>query len=255
MLFQDSIGEVRLLGLVWWLGAAAWAAEICPPTAASTVSGTAGLLRWSSFKGEPRPRKFCTGAEVRSPSPLDVSWLDAGIEKAPVSGWLQVAECCFDRVEQRKSTLQAGKPPKSFAVRLWSAAEEGLATHEEGYPDLIEEDARVRQMSIRGSLSVGGRDLQLDVVLKATASQFGGQYAYQYVITNRSTPRIEVDWGQLAAMTKTIRPSVQSTANTITYIFLSHLQPQEADSRIVLATETGVPLSTVQMGGFQINFK
>src|SRR5690348_2890979 len=99
--FQDSIGKVRLLGLALWLGAVAWAAEICPPKAASMISGTSGVLRWSSFKGESRPGKFCIGAEIRSPSPLDVSWPDAGIEKAAASGWLQVAECCFDRVEQR----------------------------------------------------------------------------------------------------------------------------------------------------------
>jgi hypothetical protein len=252
--FQDSIGKVRVLGLALWLGVFAWAAELCPPTAASTVSGTAGPLRWSSFKGEPRPGKFCAGGEVRSQPPLEVSWPDAGIEKA-AGGWLQVAECCFDRVEQRRSTLQVGKPPKPFAVSLWSAAEEGLANHEEGYPDLIEEDARVRQMSIRGSLPVGGKDVRLDVVLKSTASQFGGQYAYQYVITNRSAPRVEVDWGQLAEMKKKIRPSVQSSANTVTYIFLSHLQPEEGDSRIILTTGTGISLSTFKMGGFQINFK
>lgn len=246
---------MRLLGLALWLGVVAWAAEICPPKAASTISGTAGVLRWSSFKGEPRPGKFCTGGEVRSPSPLDVSWLDAGIEKAAVSGWLQVAECCFDRVEQRESNLQVGQPPKAFAVSLWSAADEGLANHEEGYPDLIEEDARVRQMSIRGSLLVGGKEVRLDVLLKSTASQFGGQYAYQYVITNRSTPQVQVDWGQLAEMKKRIRPSVQPSANTITYIFLSHLQPREVDSRIVLTAGGGIPLSTLQMGGFQINFK
>lgn len=190
---------------------------------------------------------------MESPATAEVSWPDAGIEKAAVSSWLRIAECCFDGIARRKSTLQWGT--KSFAASTWSAAEEGLANHEEGYPDLIEEDARVRQMSIRGTLSAGGKEVHLDVMLKCTASQFAGQYAYQYVITNRSTPRVEVEWSQLADMKKKIKPSVQSTANTVTYIFLSGLQPEEEEGRINLSVVPGIFLSTLQMGGFQINFK
>jgi hypothetical protein len=45
-----------------------------------------------------------------------------------------------------KATLRYGS--QSLEVTMHHAAEEGLASHEEGYPDLIEEDARVRPASI-----------------------------------------------------------------------------------------------------------
>ena len=166
---------------------------------------------------------------MEPPAAAELSWPDAAIERATVSGWLRVTQCCFDGIARRKATLRWGT--KNFAAGVWSAAEEGLANHEEGYPDLIEEDARVRQMSIRGSLSTGGKEVHLDIVLKCTASQFGGQYAYQYVITNRSTPQVEVAWIPLMEMKKKVRSSTQSTASTITYIFVDGRSPAEGEGR------------------------
>jgi len=247
--------RVRLFVLTALAVSAAWAADVCPRGTGAQGGGTSGIYEWISYSAEIRPQKYCVANEVgnKSAAPLTVSWPEAGIEKASVRGQLQIAECCFDGVEDRKATLQEGEPPRSRQVQMRHAAEEGLAQHEEGYPDLIEEEARVRLASIRGTLAAGGREVRVDVVLKCSASQFAKQFAYQYSITDRSLDPIEVDWSLLSGMRSLMTPSVQTIPKGKTYIFLSGKEPREAEGRVELRTKSGASAGIFRLEGFAAN--
>jgi hypothetical protein len=227
----------------------ACSADLCPPGQASPAGEVPGAVAWRSYRTEFRPGKFCIANEIRNEAknPLEIVWKDAGVEHALVRGQLQMAECCFDGVAKSKSTLQYGG--KSLEVTIERAAGEGLASHEEGYPDLIEEDARVRTVSIRGTLSAGGTDVRVDLLLKCSASQFAKQYAYQYSITDRSSDPVEVEWDLLAGMRKQAAPAVQVTPSGKTYLFLSDREPAEAEGRIEIRAKGGT-VAALRLDGF-----
>ncbi|HEV2446907.1 MAG TPA: hypothetical protein VGS58_13345, partial [Candidatus Sulfopaludibacter sp.] len=119
-----------------------------------------------------------------------------------------------------------------------------------GYPDLIEEDARVRTVSITGTLSAGGRDVRVDLVLKCSASQFAKQFAYQYSITDRSPDPLEVKWDLLQRMRQHAVPSVQPIPNGKTYLFLSDRTPREAEGRVEVRAKSGETVGVFKLDGF-----
>ena len=226
-------------------------AEVCPPGKTLWTSGAPAAVLWNSYQAAPRPGKFCVGNQLRNPSPnpVEVAWQAAGVEHATLKGDLSVAECCFDGVARANATLRAGS--QIVEVTMNRAAEEGLANHEEGYPDLIEEDARIRTVSIRGTLSDSGRDVRVDLVLKCTASQFARQFAYQYSITDRSADPVEVKWDLLEKMRQRLTPSVQGASGGKTYLFLTDAAPREAEGRIELRTASGRTVAVFRFAGFQ----
>jgi hypothetical protein len=230
-----------------------WGAEVCPPGKSFWAGGAPAAVLWNSYQSAPRPGKFCVGNQVRnqSPNPVEVAWQAAGIERAALKGDLSIAECCFDVVASAKATLRAGS--QLMEVTMNRAAEEGLAGHEEGYPDLIEEDARIRTVSIRGTLSDSGRDVPIRLVLKCTASQFAKQFAYQYSITDRSAVPVEVKWDLLESMRRRFTPSVQAASGGKTYLFLADAAPREAAGRIELRTSAGRTVAVFRFEGFQAN--
>lgn len=242
---------VRLCLLAVLAGPMIWGAEVCPPGASFRAGGMPGAVQWSSYRAEPRPGKFCVGNQLRNQSqnPVEVAWQAAGIERTVLKGDLSIAECCFDGVAAAKATLRAGS--QLMEVTMNRAAEEGLAGHEEGYPDLIEEDARIRTVAIRGTLSDSGRDVRIDLVLKCTASQFAKQFAYQYSITDRSADPIEVRWDLLDGMRQRLTPSVQAVSGGKTYLFLADAAPREAEGQIELRTAAGRTVAVFRLGGFQ----
>ena len=241
---------VRLLLSAALLCPLAWAAEVCPPGKSFDSGGVPGTLEWRSYQAQPRSHKFCTSNEIRNQATrsLEIAWLDAGIERAVLKGQLQIAECCFDGVAATKSELRYGT--KTAEVTMQRAAEEGLLNHEEGFPDLIEEDARVRTVSIRGTLSIGDSDLRVDILLKCSASQFAKEYAYQYSITDRSQDPVEVEWDLIGMMRKYTNPSVQGIPGGKTYLFLSAKTPKETQGRIELRTKSGGVAAVFRLDGF-----
>lgn len=228
-----------------------WGAEVCPPGKTVHAGGTPGAVLWSSYQSAARPGKFCTAGQVRNqaPEPAPIAWPGAGIDRADLKGDLQIAECCFDGVRAAKATLLYRTA--TLEATIERAAEEGRANHGEGYPDLIEEDARIRTVSIRGTLSDSGREVRVDLVLKCTASQFAKQFAYQYSITDRSADPIEVRWDLLDAMRQRLTPSVQAISGVKTYLFLTDAAPREAEGRIELRTAGGRTVGAFRFGGFE----
>jgi hypothetical protein len=241
---------VRLLAITALLCPTLWAAEVCPPGKSYESGGEPGTVQWRSYQAEPRPGKFCVGTQVRnvSKAPLQIGLPEAGIERASLRGELQMAECCFDGVAAIKAVLHVDG--RSLPLNMKHSAEEGLANHEEGYPDLIEEDARVRTASIRGTLTADGRDLRVDITLKCTASKFAKQYAYQYSITDRSLDLVDITWDLVDAMRKHVTPSVQDVPSGKTYLFLSDAAPREAEGRIEVRSRAGAVAGVFRLDGF-----
>lgn len=242
---------VRLRVLAVLAAPLLWAAEVCPPGRSAWTSGAPAAVSWNSYQAASRPGKLCIANQLRdeSSNPVEVSWQAAGIEQAVLKGDLSVAECCFDGVAAAKATLRAGS--QFVGVTVSRAAEEGLANHKEGYPDLIEQDARIRTVSIRGTLSDSGRDVRVDLVLKCTASQFAKQFAYQYSITDRSADPVEVKWDLLDNMRQRLTPAVQAASGGKTYLFLTDAAPRETDGRIELRTGAGQAVAVFRFGGFE----
>lgn len=245
---------VRLWLLALLAGPLVRAAEVCPPGKSVHAGGTPAAVLWSSYQAEPRPGKFCTASQVRNQAPevAAIAWPGAGIDRADLKGDLQIAECCFDGVQSAKAPLLYGRAV--LEATLEQPAEEGLAHHQEGYPDLMEEDARIHTVSIRGTLSDSGRAVRVDLVLKCTASQFAKQFAYQFSITDRSADRVEVRWDLLEGMRRRLTPSVQAVSGGKTYLFLTDAAPREAEGRIELRAAAGGSLAVFRFGGFQANF-
>ncbi|HWC96105.1 MAG TPA: hypothetical protein VG456_05135 [Candidatus Sulfopaludibacter sp.] len=232
------------------LGAAAFGADLCP--AGARESGTQpGVLAWSSYRGEVN-RKQCAGSEIRNTSgaPLDVSWTAAGMEQVHVQDRVEMAVCCFDGERSQKTVLHYGSPAKEVEALLWAPAEEGLENNEEGYPDLIEGDARVRTVTIRGTLRAGGETVRVDLLLKCSASKFAKQFAYQFSITDRSADAVDVDWDLLRQLRASVAPSVQPIPNGKTYIFLSEATPRESDAVVEVRTKAGAVAGRFRFGGF-----
>jgi hypothetical protein len=227
-----------------------FAADVCPQSEAAT--GRSQALDWKSYRGQVG-RKHCIGNEVRNDSgePLAVSWQEAGIDKVLVQDRVEVAVCCFDALKTQKATLQYGTPRHDLPVTMQMPAEEGAANHEEGYPDLIEGDARVRTVSIRGTLRAGDETVRVDLVLKCSASKFAKEFAYQFSIMDRSADPVEVDWDLLRNLRDNVAtPSVQTIPNGKTYIFLMAAAPREAESLVKVKTKSGQVAGRFRFDGF-----
>ena len=144
------------------------------------------------------------------------------------------------------SQLESGR------IRMHREPEEGSEDREEGYPDLIEADARVRTVGIRGTLSAGSRPVRVDLALKCSASRFANQYAFQFSIIDRSSDAVTVDWDLLRNLQAAIRPSIQPVPGGNTYIFLADREPDEADGLVEIRTKAGQLAGRFKVDGFKL---
>lgn len=231
--------------------AVGFAAEVCPPGGEAASGGRQGVLTWNSSHMEVN-KKQCLVNEVRNTSgkPLPVFWAEAGIQRTVVQDRVEVAVCCFDGEAEAKSTLGYGLPSKELPLTMRVPAGEGLAHHQEGYPDLIEGDARVRTVGIRGTLRAGDESVRVDLILKCSASQFAKQFAYQFSVTDRSPDVVEVEWNLLNDLRARMTPSVQPIPRGKTYIFLSNVAPREAEAVVELKTKSGRVAGRFRFDGF-----
>jgi hypothetical protein len=230
------------------------AADVCPPGGATLQGTQPGSLHWQSAAHSLAKEHVCLSNSVRnlSGSPLELRWEEAGIERAWVRDSLEVAVCCFEGERTDGAVLAYGAPPREVQIRMHLEPAEGSEDREEGYPDLIEADARVRTMGIRGTLAAGGRPVRVDVALKCSASRFANQYAFQFSIVDRSPDPITVDWDLLRKLQASIRPSIQPIPGGNTYIFLSEREPEEADGLVEIRTKTGELAGRFKVDGFSL---
>jgi len=229
------------------------AADVCPSGGPSERGAAPGVLEWRSASRTTAKARYCFANQVHNlgAAPVPVRWPDAGIDRASVAGQLEVAFCCASAERTAASQLWIGAPEKSLAVRMRREPEEGSADREEGYPDLIESDARVKNYSIRGSLAAGGATVQIDLTLKISASRFADRYAYQFAIADRSPVALRVNWDLLNEMERVARPSVQTIPAGSAYIFLSNRVPEEAESVIEIRARDGAPVARFRFDGYR----
>jgi hypothetical protein len=236
----------------------AMAAELCPQGTAVPQTGGAAAISWQSYARQfPKP-KYCIGNRIANGaehSPTPVEWPQAGIRQATLAGGLAVQFCCFDREEIAAGGVRYGDPPHSLAAPTHQPAEEGAAGHNEGYPDLIEEDARISSISIRGTLWDGERPLRVDLLLRCSASQFAKEYAYQFTTEDRSADKVRVEWDLLRDLRARMTPSVQVTPLARTFVFLSPAEPEEAESAIEIWSSNGKLAGRFRAPGFSAQKK
>ena len=151
--------------------------------------------------------------------------------------------CCFESEAAKDAKLHFG------------TRELTVSTHQEGddsrgqdddFPDLIEEDAHSKSISIRGTLWDGERSVRVDVLLKCSASKFAEQYAFQFTVINKSPDFVEVDWDHLRRMRSEIAPSVQGNVS----VFLAARRPHEAVATVELKTKAGKVVGRFQFDGY-----
>ncbi len=226
---------------------------MCPPGGSAERGETPGVLEWQSASHALAKDRYCFANQVRNlgAGPLSVRWPDAGIDRAAVAGRLEVSFCCTAGERVAASKLWAGTPEDLLAIHMRREPEEGSADREEGYPDLIESDARVKNYSIRGSLEASGATVQVDLTLKCSASRFADRYAYQFAVTDRSLVPLKVDWDLLRQMGEVAKPSVQTIPNGTAYLFLSDRTPDEAEGFLEIHTRTGASVARFRLDGYR----
>ena len=238
---------------VFILSGLAGAANLCPGGGPEQRGSQPGLFAWRSFSATLSKGRVCLANEVTTASaaPLEFHWEDAGLDRVWVQGKLEVAACCFESQRLADSEIEYGAPRHELRVRMIREPEEGSEDRDEGYPDLLEAEARVRTVSIRGTLAAGSEAARVDLLLKCSASAFAKQFAFQFSITDRSPDPVMVDWDLLRNLQSRIRPSVQDIPNGRTYIFLTDRQPAEAEGVIEVKTRSGQLAGRFRLDGFQ----
>ena len=232
------------------------AAEVCPPTAATPATGTTDGLTWRSAAHRYAKTKFCIAdaiAIAARDSGVPIEWPDAGIDQASLAGNLSVQFCCFDAERIASGTLRHGSPLQAITVSTHIPDEEGAEGHNEGYPDLIEEDARISTISIRGTLWDGERPLRVDLLLRCSASQFAKEYAYQFTIEDRSADKVLVEWNLLRDLRARLTPSMQTTRFAHSFVFLSPTAPRESESVIEIRSPGNKVAGRFHVGGFTLS--
>ena len=172
-----------------------------------------------------------------------VVWPAAGIARAQVAGRLEVQICCFRAVEQ--APLPVGKQT------VLTYRESGTAGDDDEFPDLIEDDAHVRSVSIRGTLGDPSHPVRVDVLLKCSASKFADRFALQFTIVNRSGDPVEVDWDLLRETERRLPASAQPVAGGKAWVFLTTARPREALATVELKTRAGASLGRFQFDAWK----
>jgi hypothetical protein len=203
-----------------------WAADLCP------ASGP----------------KRCAANQVTAKD--TVLWPAAGIERASVAGQLDVVVCCFRHQSVQPEKRTVGDQERMVETHREDPKPAGK-DDDDDFPDLIEEDAHGRAISIRGTLADGDRAVNVDVLLRCTASKFADQYAFQFTVINRSDKGVEVDWDHLRQVRAESSPNVQPVAGGMAYVFLTAKRPHEAVAAVEVKSGTSV-LGRFHFDGFTV---
>ncbi|HEY1340670.1 MAG TPA: hypothetical protein VGF59_24330 [Bryobacteraceae bacterium] len=239
-----------LLAIVAVLPAAA--ADMCPAGGQPVSGAVAGALEWNSRSVEVRKRQ-CISTSLRNMSgaPVEAAWPDAGVDRALIGDRLEIATCCFDGAARTRSKIRYGSPMREIAAEVW--AESGEDSDAEGFPDLIENEARERTLTIRGTLSADGAPLRVDLLLKCSASRFADRYAYQFTVINRSLDPVNIDWDLLRRVRDKLSASTQPVPGGTAYVFLSAVIPSEAVGVIELKSKSGALAGRFHADGFTLS--
>ena len=224
--------------LVW----CAYGAEPCP--AGPGVGGS--MQVWSSAVKVGAKQCVANVVEARD----TVEWPAAGIERAEVGERLEVAVCCYRHESAQPEKLRIGEKELTVVTHREDPKAAGK-DDDDDFPDLIEDDAHGRAVAIRGTLSDGGKPVQVNVLLRCTASKFADQYAFQFTVLNRSEKGVEVDWDHLRQVRAGSSPSVQPVAGGMAYVFLTPKRPREAVATIEVRVE-GRVLGRFRFDGFTL---
>lgn len=224
-------------------GSPAFCADVCAAAGAAAAHGEIGGIAWTSYTRQLPRGKVCIGSSLAGTG--RVEWVAAGIQQASVRGSLDIQLCCFDAEESSEGEMRVGD--EAGRARAHRPAEEGAAGHKEGFPDLMEEDARIVTIAIRGELEGGAK---VDLVLKCSASRFAQQYAYQFVVTNRSSTGVALRWNLLDELGQRLKPSVQTLGPTRTSVFLTGTAPTEAESVLEISSLDGKVVGNFNAPGF-----
>jgi len=224
----------------------AWAADLCPG-GTDARQGAAGAVTWRSDSAKPT-QKRCVANQVTAAG-LAVSWPAAGIEHAAVGGRIEVAVCCFRHESTQPEPLRFGDREILAATHREDPKVAGK--EDDDFPDLIEDDAHGRAISIRGTLSDGDRPVRVDLLLRCTASKFADQYAFQFTVIDRSPDNVDVDWDHLRKLRAAESPSIQPVAGGTAYVFLTARRPHEAIATIEVKV-SGRLLGRFHFDGFTL---
>ena len=161
------------------------------------------------------------------------------------------AFCCFEKVHAGNRSLTYGSPPRTVPARAYA----GHFEDEGEYGDLIEPDAKIRQVSLAGRVWNGERFIQLDLDLRASASNAHYKESmYQFVITDQSSEPLAVEW-DLMTRIKPERsffkesPKGQAFRQS-TYVFYTDGRPAPAQGVIQVRTADGKSLGHFAADGF-----
>jgi hypothetical protein len=231
---------------------AAFAADVCPASTEVIAGAASGGLGWSS-RAAPVGKRQCVSNEAHNSTSaaIPVWWPDAGIAMAVVQKDVEMAICCFSHESAQPGTVRLGADHQSMAVTTHREVVKprALDVDEHEYPDLIEDDARHRTVSIRGTLWADGAALLVDVVLKCSASQFADQFAYEFSLVNRGD-EAQIDWDLLRQMQAKASASVQPVAHGKVWVFLSADRPTEALATVEVRSKKGTLAGRFQFDGF-----
>jgi hypothetical protein len=204
---------MRACFLLALTAATVMAADVCPQPKPQTGERQS----WTAKIGS----RECRGRAVVGNA--GVEWPDAGIVQAALAGRLEFAVCCFSQSADKD---------------------------DDDFPDLIDDDARTRSVSIRGTLGDTAHPARVDLLLKCSASKFADQFAFQFVIVNRSADRIEIVWDRLRELESRTAPLVQSVPGGKAFVFLTRTPPRGAKSAVVLKSADGSVLGRFVFDGF-----
>jgi hypothetical protein len=241
-----------LLVAMGFAGRAAFAADVCP-AAKDVATGTeAGVVSWSSQASLVGKRQ-CVSSGIRNLTnpPAVVEWPDAGIAMAMVRSRLDVAICCFSHESAQAGTLRFGaaQRPVKVATHREVVKPGAVDVDEHEYPDLIEDGARHRTVSIWGTLWADGAPLVVDLLLRCSASRFADQFAYQFDVVSRAD-EVEIDWDLMKRMQAKVSPNVQPMLHGKVWVFLSAESPVEALATVEVRTKKGTVAGRFQFDGF-----
>ena len=192
-LFQDSIEEDRR-NSCWQRR---WRPWRTPPTCARRRGPRGKAARTARGPGHNSKGKlYCVGSEVRGRAAA-AEWPAAGIVRAEVRERLRMPVCCFDSEIAKPTPVRLG----DFELMV-PTHQEGHDSHgnDDDFPDLIEDDAHAKSVSIRGDLWDGERPGAGGRAAEMLGVEIRRQYAFQFTVINRSADSVEIDWDHLRQM-------------------------------------------------------
>ncbi len=245
---------MQALVLMIAMGVTARAADLCPAAKDALSGSVPSLMSWSS-QASAVGKRHCVSSGVRNLTEAAalVQWPDAGIAMAAVRDRVDMAVCCFSHESAQSGTLQFGANAREVKVTTHRELmkPDALDVDEHEYPDRIEDDARHRTISIRGTLWADGAPLVVDIALECSASRFADQFAYEFRVVTRGDDAV-IEWDLLRQLEARASANVQPVQHGNTWVFLSRERPAEALATVELRTKKGTVAGRFQFDGFGV---